>query len=179
MKELKLQFGGCVCDYNERGRVTHITKTNIYGVNADEKFEYDDKGHLIKMINHEDKYIHPAIITYEYDDYDRLIREVQSRRCYEDIVVTYEYSSDMVIKTRKHTHYINIKKTNSHGHIIYDNTEYKDNRSMCVTRDFDYDNNTFIEEIVWKMYENFSPIETSKRKYSFTDDEIKLIEEIS
>jgi YD repeat-containing protein len=183
MNKLKLKTGGWYYEYNENGQVTCITNIDLFGVEIKYYFEYDNKGRLIKKSNN--KSVSQETITYEYDEYDRVIREVESKIGYPDIEVIYQYKNDIITKILKHNLYTIIKKSDSRGNIVYNETIYKPVEgihrpygSVCEIYDFDYDNNTFIQTVIRKTDGN-NVIEMSKKKYSCNNNEIKLIEIIN
>jgi YD repeat-containing protein len=170
---LTVKHPGIYFDHNEKGQVTNISYINIHGTHINHHIEYDDKCRVCKTSDNES--ICKTFTTYEYDEYDRLSRVVRTSYGYDDVILTYEYHGDITIQTLKHKLYTNITKSDSHGNKIYEKKIHLDNSGWEIKRDFNYDDDTFVEEIIYTK-EN-KVVATSRKKFSVVNDKLELIEE--
>lgn len=177
---LKLDIvNGANIRYDDEGRLVYF-EMGIPNVTYNKKrhIYYDDKGRVVKIMEYKN-WSAPSIYTYEYDDMNRITSIIETIAGHVFGTELYEYNENgnttvhVINGVMKH-----ITIANSNMDIIDDKYIYDDGMINHLTREYDYDNKTFIETISHINTKIENDIITYISKYSFENDEVKLIEKI-
>ena len=178
---LKLEIiNGCDFEYDENGKLKYFAMAIPHEHHHAHHIYYDNKGRVVKLVN---KWAFktpnaPDVYTYTYDDADRILSITESYMGRDLSKTVYEYNDGSTTVTYINDNIKHITIANVNNDVIDDTYIYSDGMINHLSREYNYDDKTFIEKIEMINTKLEEDIYETISKYSFENDEVKLIEKI-